>query len=626
MNNKAFIKGEEFVTKESDMLEQIVRKCSETPEKIAVCSEYGCVTYGELLINIKKIVSIFEKNGIGKNSVVAVIADRKPAAIMMILAIVYMGACYLPIEKKCPEKRALYMMQETGAEYLVYEKGSDNAVLSCGKRICIDLSELGDIISSDIKNFDRKEMQTYIIFTSGTTGRPKGVSVKIEQIQNLCEWYINEHGINENSNILLINSMSFDASVKNIFSPLMVGGTLVLGSENLFDTEKVLDIIEKYHVTHLNCVQSLFAALVETDSYKNFSTLEKLEYIVLGGERFNKPLIKKFISSSHFNGFITNVYGPTECTVISSEYKLTKQDFDDDREIPIGKPVYNMNAYILNDNRQFCNIGEEGTLYLSGIGTACYCTSDSGDGFVQDILNPSEVMYNTNDVAKINENEEIEFIGRKDSQVKIRGYRIELNEIENIIKEFQNVSDAVVFVSDNRTSQKYITAAIRPDKINEIDLKQYLESYLPEYMIPNKFIFCKEFPVTVNGKTDINALKEMALNDIKNNSVSVSVNLDDNTVAKKIIDIWKSLLKTENFGVDDRFFDVGGHSLLLFKMMKMIEKELHVNISITDIMSNSTVSQLTNFITNNKKVEKDCTEISERVERRTEFLKKRMGR
>ena len=402
MERKALIKGIEYTLNKSDIMEQIIKKCSELPNKMAICSEYGCVTYGEMSEKVIKIASVLEKNGVRENTTVAVIADRKPETIMIILALVYMGACYLPIEKNCPEKRVEYMVNSTNSSYLI----SDNSIATtfpCCKNIKIDISEYDDISQFNTIPECSANRPIYIIFTSGTTGRPKGVSVRMKQLQNLCEWYINEHNINENSNILLINSMSFDASIKNIFSPLMAGGTIVLGSEKLFDTEKILSIIKKYHVTHLNCVPSLFTALTETDSYNNFEIMKTLKYIILGGERFNKQQMKKFVKATDFRGSITNVYGPTECTIISTEYSLSLHDLENDKEIPIGKPIYNMNVFILDDNRKLCDIGDEGTVYLSGIGTACYCTPDSGDGFEPDLFEPSEMMYNTKDIARIND-------------------------------------------------------------------------------------------------------------------------------------------------------------------------------------------------------------------------------
>lgn len=624
MQKEKFILGKEYKINKKSVMEQIVEMAKVRDKKIAIYSELGNVTYDQLMTNVKKIVYILEQYGVQSGDSIAVWAKRKIETIEMILAILYMGACYVPIESSCPIKRAEYMFESTHAKYWVGES-KDEGGLSKDKKINIDFDDLKDTPVTEMEANKDMDCPAYIIFTSGTTGKPKGVLITVRQMQNLCEWFKEEHEIGEKSNILLINSMSFDASVKNIFTPLMAGGSIVMGAEKLFDTFKILSIAEKYNVTHLNCVPSLFTALVETDSYNRYQVLKKIKYIILGGERFHKNVMKKFIQGSGFEGKILNVYGPTECTVISTEYEVLPEDLEGKREIPIGKPIYNMYAYILNDKKEFCAEGEEGILYLGGAGTARYCTENAGDGFEPDILNPEKMMYNTKDCVKKNSDGNIEFLGRKDSQVKLRGYRIELNEIENVIKEQAEVCDAAVFICGADTENPFLAAAItRNTDIEAQELKTRIEAFLPSYMVPEKVMFYDKYPITVNGKVDLNALSQAAMEEKQDKTVDEP---ELNVVSSKLLEIWQQLLNRNNIDFTDRFFDIGGHSLLLFKMMKMIERDLQVTISITDIMTYNTIASLADFIMGKTDEKKDVVEeAQQRVKMRSELLKRRRNR
>ncbi|MCR4567045.1 MAG: non-ribosomal peptide synthetase [Pseudobutyrivibrio sp.] len=623
MQLEKIIAGKEYKLNKKSVMEQIIDMAKMRKEAVAIYSELGNVTYGQLIEDVKRIVFILEQNGVKSGDYIAVWADRKIGTIEIILAVLYMGACYIPIESSCPAKRAEYMFESTHAKYWITDK-EDAEMLSKYPAIKIDFDNLQNVVKTDRQVNSNLDSPAYIIFTSGTTGLPKGVLVTIRQMQNLCEWFKAEHEIGDSSNILLINSMSFDASVKNIFTPLMAGGAIVIGAENLFDTVNILEIAEKYNVTHLNCVPSLFAALVEADSYNRYRVLEKMKYIILGGEKFNKSIVKRLVRGSRFEGKILNVYGPTECTIISSEYEVSLADLEKNCEIPIGKPIFNMYAYILNDNKEFCSEDEEGTLYLGGIGTARYCTENAKDGFEPDILDPERMMYNTKDFVKLDSNGNIVFLGRKDSQIKLRGYRIELNEIENVIKEQSEVSDAVVFVSGVDTDNPFLGAAIITNTdIEAQTLKTNIEAFLPSYMIPEKIMFYDRFPVTVSGKVDISELSLKAEEETQDDHID-ETNL--NEVSSTLIEIWQQLLNRNNIKVTDRFFDIGGHSLLLFKMMKMIERDLKVNVSITDIMTYNTISLLTDFIMGKTDSSQEIVkEVEQRVNNRNELLRRRRG-
>lgn len=604
-------------------------QCLAFPNKIALICQNGQLTYSELLEKIDRLAGFLLEKGIKSADRVAIYATRSLETIIGIYAICKIGASYIPIEPSYPAARVNYILENSNAKFILLPENNSNKSYGI-QEIAIDINSINLMAHNKIPVIQNSTSPCYIIYTSGTTGKPKGVEICNRELLNLCFWFQDSHSITSDSILLLLNAFGFDASVKNIFTPLINGATLVLGPQNLFDTSEVLRIISEHNVTHANCVPSLFYALIDTDKINKYNNLSKLKYVTLGGEALMSTPLIPWVESEGFNCTISNVYGPTECTSVSTAHFLSKDDILSKKEIPIGKPVYNKIVYVLNNKRKLCPIGIPGELYISGIGTAKeYIMNEefTKSSFLANHYSDNQVMYKTGDIVKWTEDGNLIFIGRKDYQVKVQGHRIELGEIESVINSYSKVQNSVVTtvtdINDNNRLVAYVQCT-KDDPIDEIQLRQYLTEWLPEYMVPYKFNFCESFPITPHGKIDRKSLAELESTDVSSDSVpSESLSSMQSTM----IEIWKSVLGIKKLSINDNFFDVGGYSLLLYKLTREIENKLNISVTFLDLLTYPTIQSFVNYIEskNNQVDQSDSIDnnISKNAELRLSRINKR---
>ncbi len=584
------------------IIEAFIEHVKEYPDKNAVESVYGTITYKEMLSCMEKLSWILKEKGVEKGSHVAVLANRSIETVLCIYSIIRLGAAYVPIETDYPDERIRYMIQDSQSKLLLVPSTIENVPKVLAECIKVDRKELAEKDVPFYQEVPEKDCPCYVIYTSGTTGRPKGVEIYNEGLINLCCWFQRITDITEESKLLLLNPFGFDASVKNIFASLMTGATLVLGPELLFDTTKVLEIIKKNKVTHLNCVPSLFYALLDSAKENQFSSLQEVKTVILGGEALQaKPLTDW--ARSDLQARILNVYGPTECTSVTTAYYVTKDEVLKNEPIPIGKPIDNKLVYVLNKNRKMCPVGIEGELYISGTGTATkYLSAPEGyeEAFQENSFVPKEIMYKTGDIVRWNNQGLLEFSGRQDGQVKINGHRIELSEIESVLARCEGVKETIVLVHKEETKKEILVAFIicNSENITELSIKNFAKNYIPAYMIPTKIKFLTRFPHNFNGKTDKKQLIELLS---KEKNVQRVQHSEGTQTQIELEEIWKGLLGVDQVDYDVNFFDAGGYSLLLYKLSKEISKKFFVEASFVDLMTYTTINTFSEFIEKSKK-------------------------
>ncbi len=574
-------------------------QCSIYPNKTALVCQNAQLSYSELSEKINRLAGFLLEKGIKPSDRIAVYATRSLETMIGIYAICKLGASYIPLEPNYPTARINYIIENSSAKFILVPE-NNITITSLGIPVInIDIDKINQMPASNLPIKQTSHSPCYIIYTSGTTGKPKGVEVNNKELLNLCWWFKESHSVNSSSVVLLLNAFGFDASVKNVFTPLICGGTLVLGPQNLFDTPQVLDIITKYKVTHANCVPSLFYALIDTDQVNGYQNLSPLKYVTLGGETLRAAPLIPWVQSDNYKCIISNVYGPTECTSVSTAYFLTKEDIQSRREIPIGKPVYNKLLYVLNSNKKLCPIGMPGELYISGMGTVNeYINNEeyTKASFFADSFNSGYTMYKTGDLVKWDNDGNLYFIGRTDFQVKIQGHRIELGEIESVINSYPVVQNSVVTTITDSNGYMRLAAYVQHSKDESLDeqqLRDYLLEWLPEYMVPSLLKFCHSFPLNVHGKVDRNALPpidNMASYSVPHASESLSAQ------QSTMVEIWKSVLGIDKVSINDNFFDVGGYSLLLYKLSRRIEEELKVSVTFLDLLTYPTIQSFLNYI------------------------------
>ncbi|WP_340019605.1 amino acid adenylation domain-containing protein [Paenibacillus sp. FSL H3-0457] len=448
-------------------------------------------------------------------------------------------------------------------------------------------------------NTDRLNIQSdaedpvYTIYTSGSTGKPKAVTVNHYAFYNLVKWYIEEFEIDEQDNVLFIAPTCFDLAQKNIFAPLLKGGTLTIHQGNLIDYKKVIDTIDSFNVTIINCTPSAFYPIIELNS--NYEQISSLRYAFLGGEPINTLRLSPWFESTDCQAEIINTYGPTECTDIATSFRLTKGL--DMHTVPIGKPIRNVKVYICDKNFSLLPVGMIGELCIGGIGVSGGYNNNidlSNTKFIDNPFELGEKMYRTGDFARWLPDGNIEYAGRMDDQIKIRGYRIELEEIENTLLRYEGVNEAVV-ISKNNTGQEdqHLSAFIVTDQEVSIkELREYLSRFLPDYMLPSYFLELDHIPLTPNGKVNRKALSQLNLHTPLNNEYEGP----ENDIQFKLIDLWQEILGRDSIGIHDNFFELGGHSLKATTLMYKANKVFGVDIPLREIFNKQTIKALAHFI------------------------------
>ncbi|MCS4459771.1 non-ribosomal peptide synthetase, partial [Clostridium botulinum] len=579
-----------------EMFELQVEK---TPDNIAVIFEDKKLTYKELNEKSNQLARVLRDKGVKADTIVAIMLDRSVEMVISIMGILKAGGAYLPIDPGLPEERIKYIMTNSKSRILLSEqrliKGLD---VEC-KFIDLSNRNLFDGEKSNIDKINNSSNLAYVIYTSGTTGNPKGVMIEHRNLNNLILG-LNKNIYNkykENLKICLLAPYYFDASVKQIFAAILNGHSLYIVDEDTRrDGKKLLDYYEENEIqvsdgTPMH-IKMMLNNKVLFEQYK----LKIKEYII-GGEELNLNVIKEFYKSftGESKSYINNVYGPTECCVDSSIYVIDCEKVNNIEIIPIGKPMANYKLYIIDKYNKLLSIGVPGELCISGDGVARGYLNNlelTELKFIDNPFEPGTKMYKTGDLARWLPDGNIEFLGRIDNQVKIRGFRIELSEIENRLLQYESVKEAAVVVKEKKDKEKYVCGYVVSEKnLEELDLKSHLKETLPEYMVPAYFVELEKMPLTANGKLDRRALPEPNLDESL-----TEYEAPRNKVEETLVKIWSKILGVEKIGINDNFFDLGGHSLKATILMSKIHKELNREVPLKELFKSPTIKDLSKYI------------------------------
>ncbi|WP_432408907.1 amino acid adenylation domain-containing protein [Wukongibacter sp. M2B1] len=575
-----------------DLVEEQVEK---TPDRIAVVFEDTQLTYRELNSKSNELADKLIKKGIKRNDRVAVLMDHSIELTISIFAIMKAGATFVPIDVNSPDSRIKENILDIDCKTVlinsktVYrDKDLDESLL------IVEEDELkGKKENLNIKS-DLKEL-IYIIYTSGSTGKPKGVMISHRGIVNRFMWMNDYFGKDSAKAVLQTTRYVYDSAVWQIFWPLINGGKTVTLPPNFHMTsENICELIEKHRVTITDFVPSVFNVIVKqiSDGKKEKEMLSSLKNVVLGGEEITPFTTHKFLEK--FPEIrITNLYGPTEASIGCIYYRVKGEEGN---KIPIGKPISNMEIYIMDKYRNLVPIGIDGEIYIGGRGVGLGYINNiekSEEVFLDNPFRPSEKMYRTGDLARWLPDGNIEFLGRIDHQVKIRGFRIEPGEIEAQLLKHGSVKEAVVIDRKGKDNDKYLCAYIvSEEEISVSDLRKHLSKELPEYMVPSYFVQLEKIPLTPNGKIDRRSLPLPE----GNISTGVEYEAPSSITEEKLVEIWKEILGIEKIGINDNFFSLGGHSLRAAAMVSKIHKEMNVEVPLREVFRLATVKSLAKYI------------------------------
>ncbi|WP_432403808.1 amino acid adenylation domain-containing protein [Wukongibacter sp. M2B1] len=569
---------------EKTIVELFERQVLETPENIALVFGKEKLTYRELNQRANQLARKLRDKGVRSEKIVGIMTERSMEMIVGLLGILKAGGAYLPIDPEYPIDRISYMLEDSRADILLTQEHLIDRATFVGKIMDIEDEACYKGDWSNVGYASKSTDLAYIIYTSGSTGKPKGVMVEHRNIVAYTAAFKKEFSITSKDTVLQQATYCFDAFVEEVYPILTTGGKLVLAPKyEILDRNRLEKIIDDNDINIISC-SPLF--INEINSLKRIGNIHTL---ISGGDVLKQEYITNLMGHTR----IYNTYGPTETTVCASYYKCEEKA---PTSIPIGKPISNYKAYILDKNNRLQPIGIPGELCISGDGlTRGYLNRPelTAERFVENPYEPGERMYKTGDLVRWLPNGNIEFLGRVDDQIKIRGYRIELGEVENVLRQQAGVKEAVVMGREDSNQEKYLCGYIvKSQSITMDSIKEGVKEKLPDYMIPSVMVELENIPLTNSGKIDRRALQDMKVSISKEKEYEAP----RNETEERLIAIWEDVLNTESIGISDNFFDLGGHSLKATILSGRIQRELEIEVTVRDIFECPEIRRLSERI------------------------------
>lgn len=573
----------------------IEKQTLKTPNSIAACFEKTTISYYLLDKKANQLAHLLIDKGVRPNDIIGLYIGRSLEMVISILGILKSGAAYLPLDIHYPEKRINYILENSQAKFLITNEQSISKYAYHGE--IINITEITfdnlEYITPKIKT--RASDLAYIIYTSGTTGKPKGVAIPHKAVCNHMNWMKNIYDFQREDRFLLKTPFSFDASVWEIFMPLITGGFMAIApNEAHANPKELIDLITNYQITIIQLVPSMLREMTLTQGFRNCSSLR---HVFCGGEALIPETIHGFFEHNIFNAQLHNLYGPTEMTIDTITRSCSIEDGL--RTITlIGRPIFNTKAYILDRFMQKIPAGVLGELYLSGDGLANGYVNNphlTQQKFLPHPFESKQLIYKTGDLVKWQNDGEIEYHGRSDEQIKIRGFRIEISEIESCLEKMNSIYQCMVKPEKTDDGALFLSAYIvlvKHTLLSAHELRTSLKKDLPDYMIPSRFYIVEQLFFMPNGKLD----RTHTPIPIKQLSLTTEMVLPENAVQKHLYKIWCKTLKKESLSIYDDFFEQGGHSLLAIKIITLIQEDFSLKLSIRSLFDYPTVHSLSKEI------------------------------
>ncbi|MEU1395747.1 amino acid adenylation domain-containing protein [Micromonospora zamorensis] len=561
-------------------VEQLIRaRAAAHPDVLAVVCDAEKLSYAELVGRAERLAGQLRQRGAGREDVVGVCLDRRADLVVALVAVLMTGAAYLPLDPHYPPARLATMTGDAPARLLLTQFDLLDAVAGCtGEVVCLD-EPMPSAPPLTRPAEAGAESLAYVIYTSGSTGRPKGVEITHRSLVNLLLAMIEDLGLAPDDRWAAVTSVSFDIAGLELFAPLLAGATvLLIDQETAGDGRALAAAVADGGVTVMQATPATWHLLLES-GWRNDGSLR----VLTGGEALPPSLAAKLVTTP---GMTFNVYGPTETTIWSTADRVD----DGTDPVTIGRPLANTQVYVLDERLNPVPAGVTGDLYIGGDGLARGYRgrpAETAARFVPDHLGgrPGARLYATGDLVRWRSDGKLVFLGRNDGQVKLRGYRIEVGEIEARLDAHPAVRRSVVLIREDRPGDRRLVAYVRVvTQVSEPALREHLRATLPEYMVPAAFVTVEEFPLTPSGKVDRKALPAAS----SERSTAGYVAPRD-PVEARVARIWEDVLGVSPVGVHDQFFDLGGHSLLVLKLIVEIEREFGTQLPMAAIFQGATV-------------------------------------
>lgn len=601
-----------------NLFEAQVERASLTPDAIAVVFEDQQLTYRELNQRANQLAHHLRSLGVGPEVLVGICMERSLEMMVGLLGILKAGGAYVPLDSAYPQERLALILEDAKPLVLLTQK---HLVAELPKHrakvVCIDADWEIHTFSSAQENpisSVTTENLAYVIYTSGSTGTPKGVLITHQALVNHTIAAAKAYQLQPEDRILQFASISFDVAAEELFPSWLSGSTVVIRPNRILAFANFLQFLEQEKLTVLNLPTAYWHDWVSDLAQTEAPLPSTLRLVIVGTEQTlpeKLALWEKLVGDlyhklpgGHLRIRWLNAYGPTEATIGATIYEplepTTCQENQSIYRVPVGRPIANIQIYLLDKHLNPTPSGVPGELYISGVGIARgYLNRPelTAEKFIPNPFNDKSGthLYKTGDLARYLPNGDIELLGRIDYQVKIRGFRIELGEIESKLKQHAKVREAVVVDREDEEGDKRLVAYVSPhfeQTLTVTELRSFLQEKLPQYMVPSAFIVLPALPLLSNGKLDRHSLPAP---ETLRPEIEVAYVMPQTEVEQKIATVWQNALNIENIGIHDNFFELGGHSLLMVKVHTQLREISKTDLLLLDLFRYPTISSLAEF-------------------------------
>jgi len=608
----------------------IEEQVERTPDNIAVVFENQHLTYRELNNKANQLAHYLQSLGVKPDVVVGISTERSLEIVIAILAIFKAGGAYLPLDPSYPKERLAFMLADAQVGILLTQNHLVETLPSLQHTQVIRLDRDTLIFTTHQSQKNpisevKPESLAYVIYTSGSTGIPKGVLNTHLGLVNRLLWMEDEYNLTPSDSlrerfadrVLQKTPFSFDVSVWEFLWSLFTGVSLVLAKpEGHRDSGYLVDLIAREQITTLHFVPSMLQVFLEEPQLEKCRSLKR---VFCSGEALSLRLQERFFE--RLDAELHNLYGPTEAAIDVTYWRC--QSNSDRSFVPIGRPIANTQIYILDQYLQPVPIGVVGELYIGGMGLArgyLNRTELTEEKFIANPFKQGERLYKTGDLARYHRDGAIEYLGRIDHQVKVRGFRIELGEIETVLNQHPTVRETVVIAWGETFEERQLVAYLIANGDRQLttnELRNYLKDLLPEYAIPAVFIWLDNLPLLPNGKINRRALPVPE----KSRPTLTEIYKPPNSeIERSIATIWQEVLNLEKVGINDNFFDLGGHSLLMVQVNQKLNAALNRNLSVVEMFQNPTISALARYLTQDSDNQHRFQAVRDRAQKRIAVL------
>ncbi len=591
------------------------------PEAVALETGDRRVSYAELNRRANRVARELRERGVAHEKLVGCRSERSIETIVAFLAVLKAGGAFVPLDPGDPAERIDFLLRHAGLDLILSQERLGRTVGASGQ--CISIEEIeasgSNRDDTDLPPASGPKSLAYVMYTSGSTGKPKGVMVENRGIVRLVR-NTNYCHFGRDEVFLQFAPASFDASTFEIWGALLNGAKLAIMPPGTPSLAELGAVIRDRAVTTLWLTSGLFNLLVE----QRLEDLRGVRQLLAGGDVLSPRHVRIALENLPDCRLI-NGYGPTENTTFTCCYTVERNRRVGET-IPIGQPVANTQVYILDEDMNPLPAGQTGELYAAGDGVARGYFNDpetTADKFVANLFStdPTERMYRTGDLARWSEDGTVEFLGRIDDQVKISGHRVEPQEIETVLRMDKRVNQVCVIPDAAGNGQKRLIAyyvASSTEALSSSDLRRYLTGKLPQYMIPALFVPLAAMPLLPNGKLDRAALPAPAENESMGEEAANATELE-----RKLVELWKRILRVEAVGLDQNFFDAGGDSLTIIALHSNLQKTLGIEMEVTDLFQFPTIRGVARYLAERTQAANPLSDVQQQATKQREAFERR---